>query len=122
MFLLILTFNDMHSSSKNAGSCYIAKMKVRVYHVQDPSPANLRQEVGGINEKTHETAAEGASNRDSHDPGEQQETNTLPVDSAQLSVAKTDTDGGTGDTHGGRDGKRVLGEDQNSDSSAKLHR
>lgn len=53
-----------------------------------------------------------------HDPGEEQEAHTLPVDGFESSVAETDTDCGTGDAHGCGDGKFVLREDEDGDGSA----
>ena len=53
---------------------------------------------------------------DSHDPGEEQESNTLPVDSFERSVAETDTDCGTSDAHRGGNWKLVLREDKDRDS------
>jgi hypothetical protein len=54
-------------------------------------------------------------------PGEEQETNTLPVDSLEGSVAETDTDGGTGDTHGGGHWQLVLREDEDGDGGTHFH-
>lgn len=53
-----------------------------------------------------------------HDPGEEQESHTLPVDGFESSVAETDTDCGTGDAHRCGDGKFVLREDEDGDGSA----
>lgn len=53
-----------------------------------------------------------------HDPGEEQESHTLPVDGFESPVAETDTDCGTGDAHGCGDGKFVLREDEDGDGSA----
>lgn len=82
---------------------------------------HLGGEVRGINEKTHQTSTNGASDGDGHDPGKQQEADTLEVDSLQGTVAETDADGGTGDTHGGGDGEGVLGEDEDGEGGAHLH-
>lgn len=50
-----------------------------------------------------------------------QKTDSVEVDSLQAAVAKTDTDGGTGDAHGGGDGEGVLGEDKDGDGGTHLH-
>lgn len=71
--------------------------------------------------QAHEAASDQAGNGNGHDPGEHEETDTLPVDSLEGTVAQTDADGGTSDAHGGRDGERVLGEDEDGDGGAHLH-
>lgn len=78
-------------------------------------------EVRGVNEETHQTSTKGAGDGNGHDPGEQQETDTLEVDSLQGTVAETDADGGTGDTHGGGDGEGVLGEDEDGEGGTHFH-
>jgi hypothetical protein len=82
---------------------------------------NLTEEMRGVNEQAHETPTNGASNRNSHDPSKQQETNTLPVNSLERAIAETDTDSSTGDTHGGRDRQRILREDEDGDGGAHFH-
>ena len=74
-----------------------------------------------IEDQTHETTTNGASDGNSHDPSKQQKTDTLEVDSLKRSVAQTDTDGGTSNAHRGGDGQGVLGEDQDGNGSAHLH-
>ena len=54
-------------------------------------------------------------------PGEEQKTNSLPVDSLEGAVAQTNSDGSTGDAHGGGDRELVLREDKDSDGGAHLH-
>ena len=75
----------------------------------------------GVEEQTHGDTTDEASNGDGHDPGEEQETHTLPVDSLEGTVAQTDTDGGTGDAHRGGHWQLVLGEDEDGDGGAHLH-
>jgi hypothetical protein len=77
--------------------------------------------VRSIKEQTHQASTESTGDRDSHDPGKQQETNTLEVNSLEGSVAETDTDGGTGDTHRGRDREGVLREYKDGKGSTHLH-
>lgn len=77
--------------------------------------------VGSIEEQTHQTSTESASDRDSHDPRKQQKTNTLEVNSLEGSVAETDANGGTSDTHRGRDREGVLREYKDSDGSTHFH-
>lgn len=45
----------------------------------------------------------------------------MPVDGLERSVGQSDTDSGTGDTHGGRDGERVLRENEHGQSGTHLH-
>jgi hypothetical protein len=78
--------------------------------------------VRGVEDDSHGETTNGTSDGDGHDPGEDEETNTLPVDGLDSSVAETDTDGGTSDTHGGRDRERVLREDQDGESGTHFHR
>jgi hypothetical protein len=77
--------------------------------------------VGSIKEQTHQTSTDSTSDRNSHDPGKQQETNTLEVNGLERSVAETDTDSGTSDTHRGRDREGVLREHKDSDGSTHFH-
>lgn len=74
-----------------------------------------------INDETHQTPTNGASNGNGHDPGEEQEANTLEVDCPQITIAQTDTDGGTSDTHGCGDGQGELGEDEDGDGGTHFH-
>jgi hypothetical protein len=78
-------------------------------------------EVRGVESETHETSTDETGDGDGHDPGEDEEEDSLPVDGLEAAVAETDTDSGTGDTHGGRDGELVLREDEDSDGSTHLH-
>jgi hypothetical protein len=80
------------------------------------------REVGSVQEETHEASRKSTSNGNGHDPGEEEETNTLEVDSLDSTVAKTDTNGSTSDAHRGGDGKLVLGEDKDGDGGTQLHR
>jgi hypothetical protein len=77
--------------------------------------------VRSVKDDTHGETTDGTSDRDGHDPGKDEETNSLPVNGLDGTVAETDTDGGTSDAHGGRDGERVLREDQDSESSTHFH-
>lgn len=79
-------------------------------------------EVRSVEDDAHGQTTNGASDGNGHDPREDEETNSLPVDSLDGSVAETDTNGGTGDAHGGGDGERVLGEDQDSKGGTHFHR
>lgn len=77
--------------------------------------------AGSVEGETHESSTDETGNGDGHDPGEEEEANSLPVDGPQGAVAETDTDGGTGDAHGGGDGELVLGEDEDGDGGAEFH-
>jgi len=78
--------------------------------------------VRSVEKQTHQATGEGASDRDGHDPGEKEQTDTLPVDSLVGTVAKTDTDGSSSDTHGCGDWKSELRKHEDSDGSTHLHR
>lgn len=75
----------------------------------------------GVKSKSHKATTNQTRDGDGDDPREEQETNTLPVDSLEGTVAKTDTNGGTSDAHGCGDGELVLGEDEGGDGGAHLH-
>lgn len=78
-------------------------------------------EVRCVDEETHEHTAKSTCDRNRHDPGSDEQANTLPVDSLVGAVAETDADGGTGDAHRGRDGEGELREDQDGDRGAHFH-
>lgn len=65
-------------------------------------------EMGSVQCQTHSTASEESSSRDRNEPRQKKQENSLPVDRPQTAIAKTDTDGGTGDTHGCGDWQFVL--------------
>lgn len=75
-----------------------------------------------VKDNAHDDTGKGTSDRDGHDPGEDEQADTLPVDGLDGAVHETDTDGSTGDTHGGGDGQGELGEDEDGDGGAHLHR
>ena len=54
-------------------------------------------------------------------PGEEKETDSLPVDSLQGAVAQTNTHCCTSDAHGRGNWELVLREDKNSTGSTHLH-
>lgn len=74
-----------------------------------------------VEDQRHEDTANGSGDGDGHDPGEDEETDTLEVDGLEGAVAQADTDGGARDAHGGRDGEGVLREDEHGDGGAHLH-
>lgn len=78
-------------------------------------------EVRSVEDDTHGKTTNSTGNGDGHDPREDKETNTLPVDSLDGAVAKTDTDSGASDAHRCRNGKGVLREDEDGKSSTHLH-
>lgn len=77
--------------------------------------------MGGIEGKGSKAATNKTSNRDGHDPREDEETDSLPVDGLEGAVAETDTDGRASDAHGSGNGQLVLGEDENGDGGSHLH-
>lgn len=74
-----------------------------------------------IQEQARKDTTNRPCNRNRHEPGEHEQAHSLPVHSPESAVAETDTDGGTGDAHGGGDGERVLAEDVHGDGSANFH-
>lgn len=75
-----------------------------------------------IENQPHQATSHSSRNRDSHDPTQAKEEDTLPVHRAEGSVAETDTDSGTGDAHGRRHRQLVLREDEHRDGGAEFHR
>lgn len=65
------------------------------------TPPHLESEVRRIQEQPHQTTTKRTRDGNSHDPRQEQETNTLEVDSLEGTVAEADADGGASDTHGG---------------------
>jgi hypothetical protein len=86
-----------------------------------PTSTLLPGKVGRVEDDAHGYTADGAGNGDGHDPGEDEETDSLPVDGFDSAVAKTDTNGGASDAHGGRDGERVLREDEHGERGTHFH-
>ena len=84
-------------------------------------PLPRRLPLGSVEHQSHQDATDETGNRDSHDPGEEQETDTLPVDSLDVAVAETHADGRASDAHGRRDGESVLREEENGDGGTHLH-
>jgi hypothetical protein len=77
--------------------------------------------VRSVEDNAHGKTTDGTGDGDGHDPREDKETNTLPVDSLDGTVAETDTDGGTSDAHGRRYRERVLREDEDGEGSTHFH-
>ena len=63
------------------------------------SPLISVAKVRGIEDQAHDATTNKTSDRDGHDPGENQESNTLPIDSPEGAVAQTDAHSGAGDAH-----------------------
>lgn len=78
-------------------------------------------EMRCVKEETHEDAAQRAGDGDSHDPGHDEQADTLEVDSLERAIAQADSNGGAGDAHRCGDGEGELREDQDGDGSAHLH-
>lgn len=74
-----------------------------------------------VDHESHQATSNETGDGDGHDPGEEQETDSLPVDGLVGSVAETDTDGSTCNAHGCRDGELVLREDEDSDGGTHFH-
>jgi hypothetical protein len=77
--------------------------------------------LGRVEGERHQATTDQASNGDGHDPGEEQQTDTLPVDGLEGAVAETDAHGCAGDAHGGGHRQLVLREDEDGDGCAELH-
>jgi hypothetical protein len=63
--------------------------------------ALLLGKVRSVEDDAHGQTTDGTGDGDGHDPGEDEETDSLPVDGLDGAVAETDPDGGAGDAHGG---------------------
>ena len=74
-----------------------------------------------IKSQGHEASADETGNGNSHDPGEEQEAESLPVDGLEGTVAETNTNSCAGDAHGSRDGESILREDEDGDGGTHLH-
>lgn len=74
-----------------------------------------------IEEQTHQATGQSSGNGNGHDPSKQQKSDTLEVDCPEGTIAETHANGGTGDTHGGRDGEGVLREDKDGNGSTHFH-
>jgi hypothetical protein len=77
--------------------------------------------VRSVDSQAHKTASNETGNGDGHDPREEQEEESLPVNGPEGAVAETNADSRASDAHRGRDGERVLREDENGNSSTHLH-
>lgn len=75
----------------------------------------------GVQQDAHQAATNETGDGDGHDPGEDQETDSLPVDSLEGTVAETDTDSGASNAHGGGDGQLELREQKNGNGGTHLH-
>lgn len=69
----------------------------------------------------HEDTTDETGDGDGHDPGEEQEADTLPVDGLEGAVAEAHADGRAGDAHRGGHGQLVLREDEDGDRRAHFH-
>lgn len=74
-----------------------------------------------VEQDAHGATTNKTSDRNSHEPRENQKTNSLPVNSLEGTVAQTNTDGSASDAHGSRDREGVLREDEDGDGSTKFH-
>lgn len=90
-------------------------------YVQNAQPCMQCLPVRSVNSQGHEAAANETGNGDGHDPGEEEEADTLPVDGLEGAVAEADADGRARDAHGRRHGQRVLREDQDGDGGPQFH-
>lgn len=117
--MCVLCNNLIHllvfKSKQIINSVYNEPGKERASHLSGAA------KVRSVEQNAHQAATNETGNGNGHEPRENQEEDTLPVDGLESAVAQTDTDGGTGDAHGGGDGKRVLGEDEDGNGSAQLH-
>jgi hypothetical protein len=77
--------------------------------------------VGGIQEERHRDSSNCAGDGNGHDPSRYEEADTLPVDSLEGTIAEANTDCGSGNAHGGRDGEGELRENEDSDGGAHFH-
>ena len=75
-----------------------------------------------IEDQGHDYSSESAGDGDGEEPSEEEKADSLEVDCLQGAVAEANTNGSASDAHGGRDGKRVLREDEDGEGGAHLHR
>lgn len=80
------------------------------------------QKMRSIEEQAHEDSTESAGDGDCKEPCEEEEADSLEIDGLQGAVAEADTHSSTSDAHRGRDGKRILGEDEHGDGGTHFHR
>jgi hypothetical protein len=78
-------------------------------------------EVRGVQSHGHEQSGDQTSTWKGNDPGREDESNLLPVDSANIEVAKGDTDSCSGQALCCGDRKTEATGQENSDSSPKFH-
>lgn len=74
-----------------------------------------------VEENSHENTSNRSSDWDGHDPGKDKETNSLPVDSLEASVAKSDTDGSSSNAHGSGNWELELRENEDGNGGSHLH-
>lgn len=79
-------------------------------------------EARGVENNGHGQTREEGCDGNRHDPRQEEQADSLPVDCLESSVHQTNTNGGTSDAHGGTDWQLVLREDQDGNGSAQLHR
>lgn len=77
--------------------------------------------AGSVEGDAHKNTTDETGDGDGHDPGEEQEADTLPVDGFEGAVAEAHADRRAGDAHRGRHGQLVLREDQDGDGRAHFH-
>jgi len=77
--------------------------------------------VRSVKEQAHNDTSKSTGDWNSHDPGEDEETDSLPVDGLEGTVAETNTNCGSSDTHRCGDWEGILGEDEDGNSGTHLH-
>lgn len=80
-----------------------------------------RLEMRSIKKQAHKHAAKRPCDGNGHDPGDDEQTDTLPVNGFPGAIAEANTDGGTGDAHRRGHGQRLLGKDEDGNGGAHLH-
>lgn len=115
-------FTDISSSITSSDRIINQHLFPSIYSPSLPQPSTQQHLITRrIQRQPHQASTNQARNRDSHDPREEQQTDTLPIDSLKSAIAETHTDRGARDTHARRHGKRVLREDEDGDGGAHFH-
>lgn len=69
-------------------------------HNQNMRKTAPKLKMRRIDKQPHQTTTDSSSDGNRHDPGQDQEPDTLEVDGAEGTVAQANADGGAGNAHG----------------------
>jgi hypothetical protein len=83
---------------KGVGYRYSQQMKQS--NTKQSNTNLLLSKVRCVENNAHGDTANGTGDGNGHDPGEDEQADSLPVDGFDGAVAEADADGGAGDAHG----------------------